>query len=371
MNGVYITQVKAITALGPDLDALYEGLLKNRTGIREVTRFDTKNYISPYAALIGELDPKNSSSLIFELSDRLMDQLTGIDSDCFLITASTKAAIDLIERNNTGTQIGSEVLPSSLPGYIANQLGLKDQGINISAACASSTIALAKAASLITQGHAEAVLVCCMDIISEFVFAGFSALQAMSPFPATPFDKKRQGLTLGEGAAALVLMSEQKINSMSIRPLARICGWGIANDATHITAPARDGRGLKLAINHACKQAAIAPEEICAISAHGTGTVYNDLMEIQAINSIFSENPVIVNSIKGAIGHTLGAAGGIEAALCVKILENKMMPGTVGFNEPEEGAENLIASEPKRVQGDYILTTNSGFGGINAAIIIK
>jgi 3-oxoacyl-[acyl-carrier-protein] synthase II len=372
MNQVYITQAETITALGPDLESLYDGLLEKKAGIRKVSRFETKEYVSNCAALVDDLESKNNRSLIFDLSDKLMDQLSGIDKDCALITASTKAGIDLLEKHSsTSLKIESQVFPSSLPEYIAVKLGLNHFGFNINSACASSTIAVAKGASLIRMGHADSVLVCCMDIISEFTFSGFSALQAMSASPAAPFDKNRQGLTLGEGAAAIVLMSKKKMDQLNLSPLAQVCSWGIANDASHITAPARDGRGLKLAIKNACTQAGILPADIGAFNTHGTGTVYNDLMELHVIKSLFSGKDISANSIKGAIGHTLGAAGGIEVALCVKMLENEIMPGTMGFIHPEEDAQNIISSESRPFSGDYILTTNSGFGGTNAAIIIK
>jgi len=371
MNKVYITSANAITSIGPDLDALYTGLLENKSGIRKALRFDTAPFVSPYAALIDTLESKNKQSLIFELANRLIDQLPPIDKDCLLITASTKAGIDLLEKKNLmGSTISSKVFPSSLPDYIAQKMGLNNRGFNINSACASSSIAIAKGASLIKLGHADCVLICCMDVITEFTFSGFSALRAMSPLPALPFDKNRQGLTLGEGAAAILLMGEKKMESLNIPPLAQVCSWGIANDAAHVTAPAKDGRGLKLAIKNACTQADIPLDKILAFNTHGTGTVYNDLMEITVLNSLFSKN-TCANSIKGAIGHTIGAAGGIEMALCVKMLETSLMPGTAGLKDPEENADNYFSPDPQKISGDYILTTNSGFGGTNAAIILK
>lgn len=371
MNKVYITRANAITSMGPDLDALYTGLLANKSGIRKALRFDTTPFVSPYAALIDTLESHEKASLIFELADRLIAQLPPIDKDCHLITASTKAGIDLLEKKNLmGSTISGKVFTSSLPDYIAQKLGLNTRGFNINSACASSTIAIAKGASLIKLGHADCVLICCMDVITQFTFSGFSALRAMSPEPALPFDKNRQGLTLGEGAAAILLMGEKKMKSLNIPPLAEICSFGIANDAAHVTAPARDGRGLKLAIKNACAMADVPLDKISAFNTHGTGTVYNDLMEITVINALFSKN-TRANSIKGAIGHTLGAGGGIEMALCVKMLETLLMPGTAGLKNLEKGAENYFSPDPQKISGDYILTTNSGFGGTNAAIILK
>ena len=378
MNPVYVTDVAAITAMGPDLESLYNGLMNKKSGISKITRFNNAScHTNPFAGVIKDLDVTKKASLIFQLSDMLINQIcrnreSRIESDTFLITASTKAGIDLLGQNNaTSKMLPKDILLSDLTQYIALKIGLNNNGININSACASSTIAVAKGAALIQMGVVDSVLICCMDTVSQFVFSGFSVLGAMSDEPARPFDKNRKGLTLGEGAAAILLMSEKNATAKGAFPFCQIAGFGIANDASHLTAPARDGYGLKLAIGKACKKAGIAVNDIHAINTHGTGTKHNDSMEINAINSMFNPDQVIANSIKGAIGHTLGAAGGIEIALCVKMLKEKMMPGTYGFLDPEKGSETIISPEARSFKGDYILTTNSGFGGTNAAVILK
>jgi len=192
----------------------------------------------------------------------------------------------------------------------------------------------------------------------------------LSPFPCRPFDRDRKGLSLGEGAAALLLMDAARARRESRDPLGTVLGWGISNDATHITAPAKSGRGLVQAVDQALKSANRKPEEITAISAHGTGTVYNDLMELKAFRQVFGERKVPMYSSKGAIGHALGAAGGLEIILGLKTLATRMVPPTVGFANPEKGAEGQVNYGPQAVSGDYLLTTNSGFGGVNAAIVL-
>jgi len=372
MNSVYITQAKVITALGPDLESLYAGLMDQKSGIQPVTRFDTQSYAGSYAGIIESLEPENESSLIVQLADMLLEQLGDINKDTFLITASTKAGIDRLDGcNGRSEAVSKNLLLSSLTGYIARKTRLKHKGININSACASSTIAIAKGASLIESGSADSVLICCMDTVSQFVFSGFSCLGAMSDTPARPFDKDRNGLTLGEGAAAVMLMNRQKAKELGKPCLAQITGWGIAGDASHLTAPAKDGCGLKLAIKKACGKAGIKTDDIHAINTHGTGTVYNDAMEINVIHDLFDCNKIAANSIKGAIGHTLGAAGGIETALCVKMLEQQMMTPTIGFCDLEKGIETIISQNARALMDHRILTTNSGFGGINAAIILE
>jgi len=378
MNPVYVTDVAAITSMGPDLESLYDGLMNKKSGISRITRFNNTSYCTnPFAGVIKDLYYSKKTSIIFQLSDILLNQIRRkqsgrIENDTFLITASTKAGIDLLEQNNARSKIlPKDILLSDLTCYITLKLGLKNSGININSACASSTIAVAKGAALIQMGVVDSVLIICMDTVSRFVFSGFSVLGAMSDKPARPFDKNRKGLTLGEGAAAIMLMSEKKAKTIGAIPLCMIGGVGIANDANHLTAPARDGFGLKLAIGRACKKAGISVNDIHAINTHGTGTKHNDAMEINVINSMFNPEQVIANSIKGAIGHTLGAAGGIEIALCVKMLQENIMPGTYGFRDPEKGSESIISADARSFKGDYILTTNSGFGGTNAAVILK
>jgi len=369
---VWITRVATVTSLGSSFQELWQGLLAGQTAIKPLLRFPVTNYKASVAACIPDLAPSDEQSMMHDLLNRLIKEMEPVPSDTFLITATTKAGIDNLERIRRGTPADShDILLSSIPDTLSQRLGLTDPGINISAACASSTIALARGAALIASGTRDAVLVCCMDLVTEFVFSGFSSLGALSPVPCMPFDRERNGLSLGEGAAALMLMSPHRARKENRPPLGRILGWGAASDAAHVTAPASDGSGLIQAISQALRRANLEAEEISAICAHGTGTVYNDIMELTAFHQVFGGRKVPVFSVKGSIGHTMGAAGGIEVALGMKALSVQIVPPTAGFLNPEEGAEGLVSPDPADISGDYLLSTNSGFGGINAAIILK
>ncbi len=309
--------------------------------------------------------------MVYDLLDRLFITMGPVPADSFLITASTKAGIDSLERSIHGIPADADdcLLPH-VSEYISAKFRLTGGTMHINAACASSAIALARGASLIELGRADSVFVCCFDIVTEFVFSGFCALQAMSPMPCMPFDRNRKGMNIGEGAAAILLMNSERSKKEGRTPMCMLSGWGVSNDATHITAPAMDGSGLILAIKKALKTAGLTNEAISAICAHGTGTVYNDLMELISFKEVFGGKKIPVFSIKGAVGHTMGAAGGIEAALCMKSLATGIVPPTAGFKVPEKGAEGLVSNEPAMIDIDYILSTNSGFGGVNAAIIL-
>ncbi len=374
MNRVVVTEARVITALGHGLAALYRGLMAGTDGFSRVDRFDTAAYASSIAGLvpgIGGPDPAAGYSAIMTLAAQLLENLPALDKDTLLITASTKAGIDLIHtcappggpKEKTGIPV------SDFPGRIATMLGLSRPGFNINAACASSSVALAKAADLISRGREHTVAVLGADLVSEFVFSGFSAIGAMAPEPARPFDRDRRGLTLGEGAA-LVVLADRELCRRENRPiLAELIGWGIAGDATHLTAPDRKASGLKSAIGQACTKAGIRPADIRAFNTHGTGTRYNDAMEVTAIRDLFDIDTLRASSIKGSTGHTLGASGAIEAALCVKLLEQKVLPGTRGLGQPDDGVTPIFSPEPAPFDPGPVLTTNSGFGGINAALV--
>lgn len=369
---VWITHLATVTSLGSSLQELWRGLLAGQTAIKPVHRFPVGNYRAGVAACIPDLEASDGRSMMHDLLERLVMEMEPIPPDTFLITATTKAGIDNLERIWRGALVDSrDILLSSIPVIVSQRLGLRGPGININAACASSTVAVARGASLIAAGRRDAVLVSCMDLVTEFVFSGFSSLGALSAAPCMPFDRQRSGLSLGEGAAALLLMSPHRALKENRQPLGKIMGWGLANDAAHITAPARDGCGLIQAISQALETAHLEPANISAICAHGTGTVYNDIMELTAFYQVFGERKVPVFSVKGSIGHTMGAAGGIEVALGMKALSEQVIPPTVGLLHPEDGAEGLVSPEPMDISGNYMLSTNSGFGGINAAIVLS
>ncbi len=372
-NRVVVTDTAVVTGLGNNLESLWQGLMAGETAIRPITRFpvDQDHYKAKIAAHINDLKAANDRSMLQHLLDRLFLEMGPVPSDSAMITATIKAGADNLESFCRGRQTSfQDVLLSSIANIVGPKLGLSCNGICISASCASSTIAVAHGAGLIESGRAEAVLVCCGDLITEYAFSGFSSLKALSPFPCRPFDRDRNGLSLGEGAAALLLMNADRARRENRNRLGSVLGWGITNDATHITAPAKSGRGLVQTVDQALKMAKIKPEDVTAISAHGTGTVYNDLMELNAFQQVFGKRKVPMFSIKGAIGHTLGAAGAIEVTLGFKALSSQMVPLTVGFANPEKGAEGQVSSESQPVSGDYLLTTNSGFGGVNAALVL-
>lgn len=373
MREVWIVDAALVTAAGADFEATWKTVLGERTAIRRVERFSTEGYRSEWGALLPDLAHKGRGSRIQSLVDRVLDQVAGkIPSEALLITATTKAGIDNLERIQKGEEAEPEdLLPASLGQRAAERLGLHKEPLNISAACASSTVAVAQGAGLIAGGWEDSVLVLAMDVVTEFVFSGFSALQVLSPFPCRPFDRDRAGLSVGEGGVCLLLMEGRKARENGWALLGKVAGTGISNDARHITAPDREGRGLIRAVEKALQAAGVEKRAVAAISAHGTGTIHNDLMELTAFRAVFGGECPPIYSAKGCLGHTFGAAGGIEIALGTRILSQQILPPTHGFLHPEEGAEGKVSARPREIRGRYLLVTNSGFGGINAAVLLQ
>jgi len=386
MHEVVIVRAETVSALGDTRSETWKRLLAGKSAAAAVTHFDTSPYYCRSAATIADIAPDTEdSSRMIRLLQKLFRALPNtLPNSCRLIGATLKGAIDQQEKvwrksennnSNTLSTESSEPLPRAAAKFIADHFSLNQSGLTINAACASSTIALSRAASRITAGFDDCILVWGAEIISEFVFSGFASIKALTPDCCRPFDQQRNGLILGEGAAALLLMSSEKAKSENLQPLAKISGWGIANDAVHLTAPAADGHGLLEACRRALRRAALEPDDIAAINAHGTATIHNDKMEIAAFTQLFHKNckqkKIPLHSVKGALGHTLGAAGALETCIAINSLQEQRLPPTVGLLQPETEICSQVSSKIQPFSGNNLLLSNSGFGGVNAALILQ
>lgn len=242
------------------------------------------------------------------------------------------------------------------------------------AACASGNVALTCALGWIRSGRCDVVLCGGGDALNDFVLRGFQSLRALSPAACKPFDVRRNGLSLGEGAAFLVIesLAHASRRQQPVRALLR--GSGQSCDANHMTGPDRQGRGASRAMRAAISDAGLAYTDIDFVSAHGTATPFNDLMEGQAIPAVFAEHTaqLPVNSIKGAVGHSMGAAAALEAVVAVRALQAQCVPGTIGLVEPDPAIPlHLLHSGRHELRLRHVLSTASGFGGLNAAVILS
>ena len=374
LNKVLIADYDMITPYGIGIENCWNGLLSNKTVIKSLDRINTEHFIAKNGAVIPDIDLDCDESLIIQMLEKLLDNKKLKIKDNFsLFLATTTGEIDLLEKDVLAGKSNSHRSNLKfLLEKVEKKLGSKrNSGILVSAACASATVALAKAGMMISSGKIDCAVIVACDCLSEFVFSGFSALMALSPEIAKPFDKNRSGLSLGEAAGYIVLVNEERAQKDNISVSGEIVGWGLSSDAYHMTGPSPDGKGLSCAIRAALNKADLKAESISSISAHGTGTLYNDSMEINAFKDVF-DKVVPAYSIKGGIGHTLGAAGLIETILAVKNLETGIIPPTVGFSEAsDDSCEGWISTEKRVIINNYILKVNAGFGGINAALILK
>lgn len=366
MNRVFVGDARIATALG-DLGQTFRGLLASRTAIGPIRRG-----FSGIAATISWIDPPHKPSRLLALVDHVLACIPSLPRSTMPITATTKAGVDALENHLRGAkQDIACAFPEFLLGHVRERLGLNNPGFAVSAACASSLVALIEGTKAIAFGRADSVLVVCADLVSEFVYRGFAALKALDDQPCRPFDRNRAGLTLGESAAAIHLVGEHWAKSAADEVYGEIIGWGEANDAVHVTAPARDGCGLIAAMYAALNRAGLSGNDIGAVHAHGTGTMYNDAMELTALQAIFGDDKPPVHSVKGAIGHTLAAAGCVETAISLMSLRTGMIPPTVGLAQPEDTAIGCVFTQPRPLRKKVILASNSGFGGVNAVLILK
>ena len=369
---VHIAEYDCVTSLGNSADSLWNSLSAKKCGFAQVRRFETKNYVNNIASCISDLDTVEHGRRFTALLDKLCDRNFNHDDNTVLLTATTKDNIELHETYiRQSKEVSSKLSACSMVDILANRLKIKRPGHNVNTACTSASSAILWAAEMIRNGATDEAAVWAADMVSEFVFSGFSALKVMSPNTGRPFDANRDGLVLGEAAGYVILMSEEKLFQQKRTSLGIIRSWGISCDAHHITAPDREGAGLQRAINIAMQQATIGADDLTAISAHGTGTVHNDAMETTAFNRIFAGEMPPVFSIKGAIGHCLGSCGLIEVIVALRALAEQEIPATMGLQEPEPEIAGCVATESRKIDGRHILSTNSGFGGINTALVLE
>jgi len=372
LNTVHITDCGCVTCLGDSLETLWRSLLGNTCGFKPVRRFKTDSYVNNLAGCIAELDDIPHGERFPAILEKVCQKGIQTTADTVLLTATTKDNIELHERYIRDSGQKTAKFPvCSMIDYLAKTLGTGKTALNINAACASAGSAILWGAEMIRNEETDMVVVFGADIVSEFVFSGFSALKVMSPDTGRPFDVNRNGLILGEAAGYVVLMSEAKVLKENRTSLGKIKGWGVSSDAHHITAPDRNGSGLKRAIRSALTKASIGADDVAAINGHGTGTVHNDAMEITAFSKVFGDAMPPVFSIKGSIGHSLGPCGLIEVLVGLRCLQEQIIPPVTGLQYPEPDIEACVTMEKTSINGNYLLTTNSGFGNINTALILE
>lgn len=381
-----ITGIGAVTALGASAADTWSAMMAGACGIRPMRRFPAGEFMTDFAAEVpADVEEaiargvgrhggaEGERARLFALSAARQalggPGSTTVGRGVGLILATTKGEMDSFQylaNAGRGAAARGKWNPYDLARAVADELGLGGPVMAVSNACASGLAALMQAARMIRRADADEILVVGVDVLSEFVLAGFSSLAAMSGRPCRPYDVGRDGLSLGEGAGAVLISAG---GASERRESGRILGWGITNDATHITAPSRTGEGLSRAIRSALAMAGLRPGDVDYINGHGTATVYNDAMEARAISGLFGRECPPMTSMKGYFGHTLGAAGMIELALSVMAMERGVVPGCMGM-ERCDGPINVPSKHAACDDMRSVLSIKCGFGGVNAAVVV-
>ncbi|MDP4251418.1 MAG: beta-ketoacyl synthase N-terminal-like domain-containing protein [Bacteroidota bacterium] len=370
MRKVFVAADNIFSPLGKDTFSNLSALKQGHSGIRLHQETISENPF--YASLLppdfkaGNPQLTPFENIVFaSASDALKDQQAdAASSRTGFILSTTKGNIGLIENGIPDADADRQTGLTESAMRIAACLGIQNEPIIVSHACISGLLAMITGMRMIQSGLYDQVIVSGADLITAFIFSGFQSFQAISPNPCRPFDANRDGITLGEAAATVILSS---VNSGGA---VQLSGGSVSNDANHISGPSRTGEELFMAIRSALRQAAISAGEIDFISAHGTATRYNDDMEARAIN-LAGMGPVPLNSLKGFYGHTLGAAGLVESIVSLHSLKENILFPTKGYSEPGTEREVHVIKELRSAKISKCLKTASGFGGCNAAIILE
>ncbi|MCB5230179.1 MAG: beta-ketoacyl-ACP synthase II [Candidatus Cloacimonas sp.] len=405
---IVITGLGAINALAKNVDETWEKLLQGESGISHITKFDTTDLTSKIAAEIKDYDPVDyfDRKLVKKLDlytqyaciagkEAMEDSMilkSSFDPTRFgvILGAGIGGIMTFEEEANKMFKGGPRrISPFFIPKMISNiaaaqlsiDYGLKGVNYTTVTACASANHAMGSALRAIQYGDADIILTGgCEAAVTPLAVGGFCAMRALSvrnddPQKACrPFDKERDGFIMGEGAALLVFEELGHALKRNAKIYGEVVGFGMSSDAHHITAPVETGEGTSQAMEAALKDAGIKPEQVDLVSAHGTSTPLNDKTETAAIKNTFGEYAykLKINSTKSMLGHTLGAAAGIEAIACLKAMATGKVHPTINYEFPDPDCDlNYVPNKAIEHDVEYAISNSLGFGGHNSVLVLK
>ena len=395
MNGparVAVTAAGVVSPLGMGLAETLESLQSARDCVSPVMRFSvtecrckTAGQVSdsrllsshPQLPRSGRLH--RASHMMIEALQELLTRQPEFEPE-LVVVGTTSGGMSYGERYYRSLQRAGDLRHAAtwIANYPAQKPVIDAQAVfGISApcevianACASGTNAIGHAFECVRSGRYQRVLAGGYDALAEMVFVGFDSLQASTPEKCRPFDQHRSGMVLGEGAAVLAMENLDLARRRGAPVLAEIIGYGISTDNFHITQPEPSGSGPRQAMQRALESAHISATDVEYINAHGTATLFNDAAEGRAISALF--NGVPVSSTKSMMGHSLGAAGAIEAIVCLLALEHQFLPANINFSSLDDGLDlNIVANEARPAAVRTVLSNSFGFGGTNASIVMR
>ncbi|WP_263834088.1 beta-ketoacyl-ACP synthase II [Sulfurospirillum oryzae] len=400
MKRVVVTGIGMINSLGLDKESSFKAIVEGQCGIKSISSFDTTEHSVTIAGEITDFDPNTiMNPKEVKKADRFIQlglaaakeamadaKFEDFESESFGVSsASGIGGLIVIEKNSVivnsagPRKISPFFIPSALinmlGGMVSIEYGLKGPNLSSVTACAAGTHAISDATKTIMTGGAKKMLVVGAEAaICAAGIGGFSAMKALStrnddPKKASrPFDAERDGFIMGEGAGSLVLELYEDAVARGAHIYGEVVGFGESGDASHITSPSLDGplRAMKAAYNMAGRP------KIDYINAHGTSTPANDKNETAAIKEVFGSDIPQISSIKGQIGHCLGAAGAIEAVVCLMAMRDEILPPTINYENPDPDCDlDYIPNVARKCRAEYTMSNSFGFGGTNGSVIFK
>ena len=410
MKRVVVTGIGVLAPTGIGIDESWKNLCAGKSGIRKVSDFDSTKLRSKICGRIWDYNPLDH----FDKKDaRKLDpflQYAVVASRLAVINSGLDSCLDRCDLNRAGVVIGSgigglttienevkkiydgkaeKVSPFFVPSTIVNlasgmvsiEFGFKGPNTSVVSACASGAHSIIQAAQAIAIGDADIMLAGGSEHASNVIgMAGFGAARALTPNndnpqqASRPWDKSRDGFILSDGAGVLMLESLEHAQARSANILAELVGYGMTGDAYHITQPGPEGDGASRCMQMALKKAGIKASQVDYINAHGTSTPTGDQVEVLAVKHVFGEHAykIPMSSTKSMSGHLLGAAGSFEAGVCIKALQDQIIPPTINCDEPDDGCDlDFVREGARKCELEYVLSNSFGFGGTNASLLLK
>lgn len=398
---VVITGMSLITSLGLSLEENWKNIVAGKSGVKYITLFDAGSLTTKVAA---EVPPEFEELSRIHIKKRAAGQMTrvtrmcvtaakmavadsGLDFDqvdrarCGVIIGVVNTGNSSVEKDTTPQNTVFKTMTNSMPAWISLEYQLTGPAFAVNTACASSAYAVAFGYEMIRSGQADIVIVGGADSIINFEeIQGFNALYALSvandppEHASKPFSKDRDGFVIGEGAGVLVLESKEHAIGRNAGIHAGIAGYALTSEGYNIMAPMKDGEGMANTMELALKNAGILKNEVGYINAHGTSTELNDRYETMAIKKVFGElaRHIPVSSSKSMIGHTIGAAGAVEAIITALSLKNGILPPTINYHHPDPDLDlDYVPNVSRKADAKVALSTSFGFGGHNAALVLR
>jgi 3-oxoacyl-[acyl-carrier-protein] synthase II len=396
---VVVTGMGMVSAVGNDLPTSWQSLKEGRGGIRPIAIFDTSAYRSHNGGEVKGLSPEKHFSLkelrrlsrcdqfgILAAREAMQDcgiEQVEIDHERFgIVLGADSGGIFSVEQYFRAVYTHASKRPSpslllsfslaTTTDHIAQEFDLRGPRTTTATVCSSSAAAIAFACDAIASGAAELMISGGSDSLCEVTYAGFNSLRAIDPAGCRPFDKNREGLSLGEGAGVLILEELGHAQARGARIWGEVLGSGICAEAHHLTAPEPSGEGIARAIGLALSDAGIAPDTVDYINAHGTATPVNDVVETRGIKKAFGTRAyeISLSSIKSMIGHCLGSAGGIEAVAALLSIQEGIIPPTINYSTPDPECDLDYTPNEAKEKDIHIAISNSfAFGGNNVCLV--